>query len=223
MRRLFLASVLSLACLSSTALNADTLRTFALEDKSGQPPDGIHSATSTLSGSITIDVTTGQALYGYLQYSLSQSELGQPFDPPLTMQLLSNATNYSCITPGLDCMNFPDSHQIFFQSANQDGSTFSAMVSTPTSLVDYMGGDLCYMSGCDPNALTYFIYQNFTFPPYTIDGTPFPGGTITGMTSFGTGEMVLVSEATTPEPATWVLLSSGALGLIGSMKRRLHL
>ena len=87
-------------------------------------------------------------------------------------------------------------------------------------LVDYMGGDLCYMSGCDPNALTYFIYQNFTFLPYTIAGTPFPGGTITGTTSFGTGEMVLVSEATTPEPATWVLLSSGALGLIGTMKRK---
>jgi len=32
----------------------------------------------------------------------------------------------------------------------------------------------------------YFVYHNFSFPPYTINGTPYPGGTITGTDTFFT-------------------------------------
>lgn len=219
MRKIYLVLVLSLA-VSTSALKADTIRVFAIEDRAGAiSPGGAHNLYSILSGIIAIDTTTGVGLFGDIQYDLYRSQLDQPFNPPLTMQIVSNATNYGCLN---NCDSFPNGHQMQFVSDNPDGSSFFAWISTPTGLVNYTGGDLCYIAGqCEGDAYTYFGYVNFSFPPYTIDGTPYPGGVITGTDTFFTGRLVQVGEYSTPEPATWILLGTGALGLLTTAKRRL--
>ncbi len=219
MQRIILTFLLGLALIPAQSLKADIIRTFAIEDRAGVVnPGGAHNLNSTLSGFITIDTTTGQALYGDILYSLRQSEFSQPFNPPLVMQIVGNATNYGCL---FDCMDFPDGRQMTFETT-QGATTLHATISTPTDLVDYLGGDLCYYSpACAGDSYTYFIYQNFSFPPYNIGGTSYPGGTITATDIFFTGRLVLVGQTTSPEPSTWIFMGTGALGLIGTMKRRL--
>lgn len=147
-------------------------------------------------------------LYGYIQYDLFRSELGQVFNPPLEMKILSNDTNSGCIN---DCQNFPDGHQMQLQSQNVDGSSFFASISTPTGLVDYMGGDLCFTANCEADAITYFVYRNFPNLPGTL---------LSGTDTFLTGKLVLVSEAVIPEPSTLFLIGTGALGFLGTVRRR---
>lgn len=216
MKRIILALVGSFAFLSAT-VKADTLRTFALEDQLGQP--GLHNLNSTLSGLVTIDTTTGQGLYGYIQYQF-YGDFSQ-YHPPVTMQILSDITTTGCIN---DCMDFPNGHQLNLSSANADGSVLTAHLGIPVSLVDYTGGNLCYVQGlCEGDMYTYFLYYKFNFPPFTVNGNQYPGGVMTGNDTFFGGKLTLVSEVVTPEPATWILIGTGALSFLGAVKRRLRL
>ncbi len=76
MKRSFFA--LAVLALLSATVNADTLRTFAIDDVNGST-SSTRAGLSTLSGLITIDTTTGQALYGYLRMDLPPERPGRSF------------------------------------------------------------------------------------------------------------------------------------------------
>jgi hypothetical protein len=217
MKRTALALVAAFALLSLGA-KADTLRTFSIEDTSGIfGGDGTHNQNSILSGLVTIDTTTGQGLYGYIQYQF-YGDFNQ-YHPPVTMQILSDITTAGPLFDGLD---FPNEHQLTLSTANADGSELFAHLGVPVSLINYMGGDLCYVQGlCEGDMYTYFGYYNFHFPPFTVNGNQYPGSVMTGNDTFFHAKLSLVSEVVTPEPATWILIGTGALSLLGAAKRRL--
>jgi hypothetical protein len=217
MKRTALALLAAFALLSRGA-KADTLRTFSIEDTSGIfVGDGTHNQNSILSGLVTIDTTTGQGLYGYIQYQF-YGDFNQ-YHPPVTMQILSDIETTGCINK---CEIFPNGHQLSLSTVNADGSELGAHLGLPVSLIDYMGGDLCYVQGlCEGDMYTYFGYYNFHFPPFTVNGNQYPGSVMTGTDYFFHAKLTLVSEVVTPEPATWILIGTGALSLFGAAKRRL--
>ncbi len=140
MKRLALVLAICLAFIS-VSVKADTLRTFIITDQSGAT-DGAHNFNSMLSGWVTIDTTIGVGLYGDIQYTYS-GQYGM-YNPPIVMNLQSSVTNSGCL---YDCLDYPNGHQMKLSSTNSDGSSFAAVLSTPTGLVDYMGGDLMLLRG----------------------------------------------------------------------------
>lgn len=208
-------ALLTLALVLSSmtpALMADTIRTFAIGN----------TATSygVLTGLVTIDTTTGTALYGDINFHYfgTDTDGHPPLSAPIDMSMSGNFVDRG---PCTTCTRHPDTSQFSLASGlNADGSTYGMFFSVPTTLVDYMGGHLCSGPGCDGDAYTYFDYENVPYPSVTINGTTFPPGTFHDSQYFGNGTLSLVSEVQTPEPSTWLLLSSGALGLLKIGRRR---
>jgi hypothetical protein len=171
MKRFALAVIVLLSTLP-VVLRADTLRTFSL--------DGSNSE-GHLGGGVTIDITTGNALFGDIEFVYSAS--GTPFADPsqsLHMHLSGQFTSGSCN----DCLNHPNTRSFSIGPSNSDGSSLSSVLSTPTSLVNYMGGPLCFRPGCDPEAFTTFLFFNVPYPPGIFNGVQYPAGTISGGESF---------------------------------------
>jgi len=194
-------------------LMADTLRTFSVENTG--------NSYGTLTGLITIDTTTGQALYGFVNFHYFGNDTDHghpPLSSPIDMSMTGTFDNRGCTT----CTIHPDTSQFSLSSgANSDGSSYFVNFSVPTSLVDYMGGTLCYSLGCDGDAYTYFGYDNVPYPSETVGGVIYPAGTFNGIEYFFNGDLTLVSTTQTPEPSTWMLLGTGALGIFRVGKRRL--
>ena len=205
-----IAAVLAVCLASSAAIaRGDTLRTFAIT--------GAVTQFNTLTGQITIDTTTGIGLYGNVQYT----DIGGPY-PPVQMNLSGPIVNSGCVFGY--CDTYPDNHQMRISSTNLDGSFLSVFLPTPTDLIGYMGGPLCpYLRECQEDLTTAFIYQNFPYPPFTApNGQYVPGRDGDGVETFH-ASLTLVSEVQTPEPSSWLLLGSGAVGMFGVWKRRRHL
>jgi PEP-CTERM putative exosortase interaction domain len=207
MKRFALALMVILGTLP-VVVRADTLRTFSLDGSNSEGHIG---------GVVTIDTTTGDALFGSINFVYAAS--GTPFADPgqsLDMNLAGQFTNSGCN----DCVNSPNTRRFGMSSSNSDGSYMAVVLSTPTTLVDYMGGPLCFRPGCDPEASTTFLFFNVPYPPLTFNGVQYPGGTIGAGESFFNATLTQVSEVDTPEPSTWVLIGTGLLGLGSAVKRR---
>lgn len=160
---------------------------------------------------MTIDTTTGTALYGEVNFHCfgTDTDGHPPLSSPIDMSMTGNFVDLGLCTT---CTRHPDTSQFSLASGvNADGSFYGVHFSVLTTLVDYMGGYLCSGLGCDGDAYTYFQYGNVPYPSVTINGTTFPPGTLNNAIFFGGGSLSFVSEVQTPEPSTWVLLSSGHL------------
>lgn len=199
--KIFLALIVLLATLCPN-LHADTLRTFELSDDGNQ--------YGILTGQLTIDTTTGQALFGYMNFHYygTHTDADHRVDAPLDMSILGTFSQRICTT----CTRHPDTQIIGMGSGtNVDGSSYLVTLSIPTTLVDYMGGQICYSSGCDGDAYTYFAYNN----------VPSPSGPFGSIEFFSGAQLNLVSTAETPEPSTWMLFATGAFGLVGMARKKL--
>ncbi|MBS1801416.1 MAG: PEP-CTERM sorting domain-containing protein [Acidobacteria bacterium] len=204
------AAVLAV-CLAffTTVSRGDTLRTFSIT--------GATTTFNTLTGQVTIDTTTGMGLYGYVQFT----DLIGPY-PPVQMNLSGPIMNAGCdaLSP-INCEDFPDTHLMKISSTNLAGTSLVVFLPTPTGLVDYMGGPLCpYLNKCQGDEDTEFLYQNFPYPPFELNGQLVPGWNGDGVEPFNQASLTLVSEVQTPEPSSWLLMGSGALGMLGMWKRR---
>jgi hypothetical protein len=209
-----LAATFAIALLAlTTSLKADTLRTFTLQAS---------DTYTDLSGLVVIDTTTGQALYGYADLTLTPlGDLSRhpPLPAPIVLSGGGVLTNGGCLN---DCMDYPDEHSFRFSTADPNGDgNFSLLMTAPNNLVDYMGGKLCYFPGsCEGDAYTYAVYT-VNYPSILFNGVQYPGGAYTDIANYFNANLTYVSQVSTPEPSSFVLLSSGTLGLLGVFRRKL--
>lgn len=211
MMRKFLPLFAVLIFLCTQTLKADTLRTFALQ---------AFDQYTRLSGLVVIDTTVGQALYGYADLTFvapGDTSRHPPFPAPIVISGGGVTTNGGCLA---DCMGHPDEHSFRFGTTESDGD-FTLLMTTPHTLVDYMGGHLCYIQGeCEGDAYTSAIYT-LKYPSITFNGQQFPAGQIHDISYYFNANLTYVSEVVTPEPSSFILMGSGALGLVGAFRRRI--
>ena len=181
----YLAALLISACFAMSA-HADTIRTYTLSTTVQE--DGLYEA-----GWLQIDVTTGMALYGdielrtthpSLQWGIHVSEVKGDF--------ITGQSADSTIT------------NTYFFIENLDASV---LFQTPTSLINYPGGPLCYLAtNCNGGGQgSIFLYTT-----YTADGNYLSENAMSGT----------LNLYTTPEPSTLLLFGSGGLGLFGAARRK---
>jgi len=207
-RALPLLAILVFIC--AQPLKADTLRTFALQAS---------DQYTNVSGLVVIDTTTGQALYGYADLTLvTQGDTSKhpPFPDPIVISGGGVLSNGGCL---YDCMNHPDEHSFRFTASDSDGS-FGLLMTTPHTLVDYMGGHLCFIQGaCETDAYTYATYT-VKYPSILVNGIQYPAGEYSDIANYFNATLTYVDQVTTPEPSSLILMGSGALGLLGALRRK---
>jgi hypothetical protein len=166
---------------SSSLLHADTITTFALDGFTFQSP-------ATLTGTITIDVTTGIATgigATYTAGSLTDKFTVVRTDIPPTL-----------LYPTIGSISVPANN--FLQ------------ISLPSSLVGYTGGPVCtYPTGKN---CPFGIFDSM--PPMGFVVSEFSTLTME-INDIQSGTLDPVS-ATTPEPSTFLLLASGLIGALAS-------
>jgi len=174
-----------IAPLAPQAVLADTIDQFTVS--------GTYYGGSTLSGTITIDTTTGVVQAADLAWSTVV--------PDLTIF----AENTFGPTPP-----YPAYASIEVSDSVGD---FVGLVFPVSSFVDYTGGSLCNGYFDSPPLCPY------SPGPWATDAYEGVSPSTT-LVSLETGTVVLTSVVSTPEPSGLLLLSTGLLSLVGVIRRK---